>query len=89
VDLRRKLAIVAGLYFVEGGPMGVFGDVWPVFLRDSGWSLEALGRLSVLGLAWTLKALWAPAVDRYGEWRHWIAGSLSHRARRKSQAQRR
>lgn len=76
VDLRRKLAIVAGLYFVEGGPMGVFGDVWPVFLRDSGWSLEALGRLSVLGLAWTLKALWAPAVDRYGEWRHWIAGSL-------------
>ncbi len=77
MELRRKLAIVAGLYFVEGSPMGIFGDVWPVFLRDSGWSLEALGRLSVFGLAWTLKALWAPAVDRFGEWRHWIAGALA------------
>ncbi len=77
LDLRRKLALVAGLYFVEGFPMGIFSDVWPVFLRDSGASLETIGWLSLLGLAWTLKALWAPAVDGFGEWRHWIAGALA------------
>ncbi len=77
MDLRRKLALVAGLYFVEGFPMGIFSDVWPVFLRDSGASLETIGWLSLLGLAWTLKALWAPAVDGIGEWRDWIAGALA------------
>jgi PAT family beta-lactamase induction signal transducer AmpG len=76
VNLRRKVALVAGLYFVEGFPMGVFTDLWPVFLRDAGASLEAIGWLSLLGIAWTLKALWAPAVDGLGEWRHWIAAAL-------------
>jgi PAT family beta-lactamase induction signal transducer AmpG len=76
VTLQRKVALVAGLYFVEGFPMGVFADVWPVFLRDSGASLETIGWLSLLGLAWTLKALWAPAVDGVGLWRQWISGAL-------------
>jgi PAT family beta-lactamase induction signal transducer AmpG len=77
VELRRKVALVAGLYFVEGFPMGIFSDVWPVFLRDAGASLEAIGWLSLLGIAWTLKALWAPAVDGIGEWRQWIAAALA------------
>ena len=76
MTLQRKLALVAALYFVEGFPMGVFSDVWPVFLRDSGASLETIGWLSLLGLAWTLKALWAPAVDGLGLWRQWIAAAL-------------
>lgn len=57
--------------------MGIFSDVWPVFLRDSGTSLEAIGGMSLIGLAWTAKALWAPAVDGIGEWRHWIAAALA------------
>jgi len=77
VELRRKVALVAGFYFVEGFPMGIFSDVWPVFLRDAGASLEAIGWLSLLGIAWTLKALWAPAVDGIGEWRQWIAAALA------------
>jgi PAT family beta-lactamase induction signal transducer AmpG len=77
VELRKKVALVAGLYFVEGLPMGIFSDVWPVFLRDSGTSLEAIGGFSLIGLAWTAKALWAPAVDRLGEWRQWIAAALA------------
>jgi PAT family beta-lactamase induction signal transducer AmpG len=77
VELRKKVALVAALYFVEGFPMGIFSDVWPVFLRDSGTSLEAIGGISLIGLAWTAKALWAPAVDGIGEWRHWIAAALA------------
>jgi PAT family beta-lactamase induction signal transducer AmpG len=77
VELRKKVALVAGLYFVEGFPMGIFADVWPVFLRDSGTSLEAIGGVSLIGLAWTAKALWAPAVDGLGEWRQWIAAALA------------
>jgi PAT family beta-lactamase induction signal transducer AmpG len=77
VELRRKVALVAALYLVEGFPMGIFGDIWPVYLRDAGASLETIGRLSLLGLAWTLKALWAPAVDALGEWRRWIACALA------------
>ena len=57
--------------------MGIFSDVWPVFLRDAGARIETIGWLSLLGIAWTLKALWAPAVDGIGEWRFWIAGALA------------
>lgn len=77
MTLNRKLALIAGLYFVEGFPMGIYSDVWPQLLKDAGVPREVIGRLSVLGLAWSLKALWAPFVDRLGEWRHWIAGALT------------
>jgi len=38
VSLRRKLAVIAGLYLVEGFPAALFADVWPVYLRESGVS---------------------------------------------------
>jgi len=56
--------------------MGVH-DLWPVYLRRHGASLAEVGLLSALGLAWTLKVLWSPLVDRFGEPRQWIAGSLA------------
>lgn len=76
MSLRRRLVIVAGLYVIEGFPMGVFADLWPVFLRDVGVSLTAIGALSGLSMAWALKFLWSPLVDRWGERRAWIAGAL-------------
>lgn len=76
LSLRRKLLVVAGLYFVEGFPMGVFSDVWPVYFRRQGLDLGAIGWLSALGLAWSLKVFWSPLVDRFGERRGWIAGAL-------------
>jgi PAT family beta-lactamase induction signal transducer AmpG len=76
VSLGRKLAVIAGLYLIEGFPAALFADVWPVYLRESGVSREIIGALSGLSLAWALKVLWSPLVDRYGERRHWIAGSL-------------
>jgi PAT family beta-lactamase induction signal transducer AmpG len=64
------------LYVVEGFPMGVYADVWPVFLRRHDVSNAAIGLLSSLSFAWSAKVLWSPLVDRYGDARHWIATAL-------------
>jgi PAT family beta-lactamase induction signal transducer AmpG len=73
----RTLAVIAGLYLIEGFPAALFADVWPVYLRESGVSQAMIGALSGLSVAWALKVLWAPLVDRYGERRQWIAGALA------------
>ena len=62
------------LYFAEGFPYGVFLEVWSVYFRAHGVSLKEIGLISLLGLPWTIKSLWAPLVDRYGDRRKWIAG---------------
>jgi PAT family beta-lactamase induction signal transducer AmpG len=73
VTLRRKLSVIALVYVIEGFPMGVYADVWPVFFRRQGMSLTEIGWLAGLSMAWSLKVLWSPLVDRYGERRQWIA----------------
>jgi PAT family beta-lactamase induction signal transducer AmpG len=76
VSLRRTLGVIALVYVVEGWPMGVFRDVWPVYFRDHGVSLQTIGYVSGLYFAWSLKVLWSPLVDRFGERRAWITGAL-------------
>jgi PAT family beta-lactamase induction signal transducer AmpG len=76
VPLGRKLAIVFLLYVIEGFPMGVFRDLWPVHFRREGMSLVDIGLVSGLTAAWSAKVLWSPLVDRFGERRHWIGGAL-------------
>lgn len=76
MTLRRKLAWVAVLYFAEGLPFGIVKDVLPVYFRVHGVSLTEIGLVSLLGLPWTLKVLWSPLVDRFGERRQWISGCL-------------
>ena len=61
----RLLSLVALLYVIEGFPMGVYADVWPVFLRRQDVSNTVIGLLSSLYLAWSVKVLWSPLVDRY------------------------
>jgi PAT family beta-lactamase induction signal transducer AmpG len=65
------------LYLAQGFPAGVFRKVWPVYFRDHGVSLTQIGLISLLGLPYTLKPLWAPLVDRYGDRRVWIAVCLA------------
>jgi len=72
---RRKLFWVALLYFSEGLPLGVFYDLFPVWFRQQGVGLADIGLLSLLGLAWTLKFLWAPAVDWARRHRWWVAAA--------------
>jgi len=67
-----KLFWVAVLYFAEGFPFGVINDALPVYLRVHGLRLADIGLLSLVGLPWTLKFLWAPAVDLWGHRRTWV-----------------
>ena len=76
MSLGRKLSIVALVYVIEGFPMGVYADVWPVYFRRHDVSLTEIGWLSGLYIAWSAKVLWSPLVDRFGERRQWIAGCL-------------
>jgi PAT family beta-lactamase induction signal transducer AmpG len=72
---RRKLFWVALLYFSEGLPLGVFYDIFPVHFRQQGMNLADIGLLSLLGLAWTVKFLWAPVVDWARHHRRWVAAA--------------
>jgi PAT family beta-lactamase induction signal transducer AmpG len=72
VTTTIKLAWVAVLYFAEGFPFGIVNDALPVFFRMHGVRLADIGLLSLAGLAWTLKFLWAPAVDLWGKRRTWV-----------------
>jgi len=71
--LRSKFFWVALLYFSEGFPLGVFYELFPVWFRQQGVELKDIGLISLLGLAWTVKFLWAPAIDHYRRHRLWMA----------------
>ncbi|MCX7895198.1 MAG: MFS transporter [Thermoanaerobaculum sp.] len=74
--MRKKLAWIGILYFAEGLPFGIAYDVWPVYFRLHGVSLREIGFMSLLSLPWTLKLLWAPAVDRWGARQQWMVAAL-------------
>jgi PAT family beta-lactamase induction signal transducer AmpG len=67
-----RLAVLAGLYLAQGLPDGFFRQALPVVLRDGGASLTWIGATGALSLPWTLKALWAPWIDRSGSRRRWV-----------------
>ncbi len=60
------------LYFSEGFPLGIFYDLFPVQFRQQGVALWKIGFMSLLGLSWTVKFLWAPAIDHYRSHRRWM-----------------
>jgi PAT family beta-lactamase induction signal transducer AmpG len=66
------MAVVALLYFSEGLPFGLVNNALSVYFRVKKISLEEIGLLSLLGLAWSCKLLWAPLVDRFGRRYLWI-----------------
>ncbi|HEY7139979.1 MAG TPA: MFS transporter [Methylomirabilota bacterium] len=73
---RSKLRVVGLLYFIEGSPVGVLWEVLPVYLRLHGTSLRAIGALRLLELPFSLKFLWSPLVQRYGDRRTWVTGAM-------------
>ncbi|NEO98568.1 MAG: MFS transporter [Symploca sp. SIO2E9] len=78
----KKLGLLASLYIAQFLPVAFFGQTLPVFLRQQGVSLEAIGLTSFLSLPWTLKVLWSPIVDRYGwtklgHYKSWILAMQS------------
>jgi MFS transporter, PAT family, beta-lactamase induction signal transducer AmpG len=53
-----------GLGFSSGLPFFLSGNTLGYWMRDEGTTLQAIGFLSWVGLAYSLKFLWAPIVDR-------------------------
>lgn len=77
VTSSRLIVLASLLYFAEGFPYGLINELFPIYLRERGIDRGEIGMaLSSVGLAWTLKFLWAPIVDRFGRYRHWISGAL-------------
>jgi MFS transporter, PAT family, beta-lactamase induction signal transducer AmpG len=77
MSVRRELALLWCLYFVQGLPFGFQATAVPVLLREGGASLVVVSLSGVLALPWLLKPLWAPLVDRYhhprlGRRRSWL-----------------
>lgn len=64
-SLRQpKVAVMLMLGFSSGLPFMLTGNTLGYWLRDQGTTLGAIGFLSWVGLAYSLKFLWAPLIDR-------------------------
>mgnify|MGYP003520386567 CR=1 FL=1 len=66
--------------FASGLPFLLVGGTLSVWLKESGVSLEDIGLISLAGLAYAFKFVWAPLVDRFhlpligrlGQRRSWL-----------------
>jgi len=64
------------LGFSSGLPFFLTGNTLGYWLRDAGTALATIGFLSWVGLAYSLKFLWAPVIDRVDAP---LFGRLGHR----------
>ena len=62
--LRPKTLAMSFLGFSSGLPFYLVGNTFGYWLRDEDTSLTAIGFLSWVGIAYSLKFLWAPLMDR-------------------------
>ena len=84
VYLRARVLVVMFLGFSSGLPLALSGETLRVWMADRGVDLGTIGLLSLAGLPYTLKFLWAPVVDawhvplltrRLGRRRGWLVAS--------------
>jgi PAT family beta-lactamase induction signal transducer AmpG len=75
-ESRKKLGVVALLYFIQGAPAAILWEVLPVYFRINGVSLRAIGGLRLLELPYSLKVFWSPLVHRYGDRRFWVLACM-------------
>jgi PAT family beta-lactamase induction signal transducer AmpG len=61
---QPKVAVMLMLGFSSGLPFFLTGNTLGYWMRDEGTTLSAIGFLSWVGLAYSLKFLWAPIIDR-------------------------
>jgi MFS transporter, PAT family, beta-lactamase induction signal transducer AmpG len=61
--LRPRVLIVLLLGFSAGLPLALSGETLRVWLADCGVDLGTIGLLTLAGLPYTIKFLWAPVVD--------------------------
>ena len=61
---QPKVRVMLALGFASGLPFLLTGATFGYWLRDAGTSLTAIGFISWVGTAYSVKVLWAPLVDR-------------------------
>ncbi len=64
VYAQPRVATMLALGFASGLPFLLTGNTLGYWLRDEGTTLAAIGFLSWVGLAYSLKVFWAPVIDR-------------------------
>jgi PAT family beta-lactamase induction signal transducer AmpG len=74
---KRRMAILLALGFSSGLPLLLTGQTLQAWLDSRGVSLDRIAAFSLVGLAYSLKFLWAPLLDRYripvlGRRRGWV-----------------
>ena len=77
----RRLWFMAAYGFAAGLPLPLSGFTFRLWLSEGGVSLATIGLTANIGLAYSLKFLWAPVLDRmppgwfrrFGRRRGWLA----------------
>jgi len=72
-----RLAVVCLLGFASGLPLALTGQAMQAWLSAEGLDVATIGFLSLVGMPYTFKFLWAPLMDRFelpllGRRRGWI-----------------
>ena len=73
---QPKVLAMLLLGFSSGLPLYLVGNTMGYWMRENGSELSAIGFLSWVGLAYTLKFLWAPIIDKTNVP---LLGRLGHR----------
>lgn len=73
----HRLFVVALLGFASGLPLALTGQAMQAWLSGAGLDVATIGFLSLVGLPYTFKFLWAPLMDRFelpllGRRRGWL-----------------
>ncbi|HEX6707715.1 MAG TPA: MFS transporter [Albitalea sp.] len=73
----HRLTVVALLGFASGLPLALTGQAMQAWLSVEGVDIATIGFLSIVGLPYTFKFLWAPLLDRFelpwlGRRRGWL-----------------
>ena len=73
----HRLVVVTVLGFASGLPLALTGQAMQAWLTADGIDLATIGFLSLVGLPYTFKFLWAPLMDRFdlpllGRRRGWL-----------------
>ena len=63
VYLRPRVLIVMFLGLSSGLPLALSGSTLLVWMREAGIDLGTIGLFALVGTPYTIKFLWAPAVD--------------------------
>src|SRR4029079_8244125 len=64
--MNNRLLAILILGFASGLPLALTGATLQAWFTEANVSLKAIGALTLIGIPYTLKCLWAPLMDHYG-----------------------